>query len=138
MANIKERRLRVLNETVAYYSEDVNRRCSKDKGGGCYYAPESVNKVGISDGCAVGRLLKPELRRKIDGFVDKHKGSNGDSYVDADGIFNQLPKSVQLLGKDFLVSLQTLHDKPIHWLGEGLSTQGLKMVELIKEEHKLI
>ena len=59
-------KLEILEETIAYYSEDPNRRSISEDGDGCYYLhPENGNR------CAVGRCLtRPlvdnlEVSRKI-------------------------------------------------------------------------
>lgn len=137
MPTIKERQLQILDETVAYYSKDTNRRCTSPKGtvtGGCFYAPESVNKVGISDGCAVGRLLTPEFRIFIDSKIEP--GFN--SYIDNENIFSLLPNDIKELGGSYLRALQGLHDSPLHWLENGISTNGLEYVEKMKIDYQLI
>ena len=53
-----------LEDTIAYYSEDVNRRCIK--GTKCLYSPLNADKKGISKGCAIGRHLDEELQLTLD------------------------------------------------------------------------
>ncbi len=135
MNAIQKRQLKLLNETVAYYSVDKNRRCAGS--GGCYYSPESVDKVGISDGCAIGRLLTPELRQVIDAMV-RSRGLGVNSYVDTEYIFMLLPKRLQSLGREFLRDLQRLHDASTYWLDNGMSDTGLQFVKKIKMSYELI
>ena len=122
----KEKQLGLLEETIAYYSEDVTRRCTIGKG--CRYSGESFNKPH-SDGCAIGRLLSPELRLILD---TKHKGDS------AIGVWDALPKLIQRYGKKFLLDLQLLHDGHEYWNDKGLSERGEEIVLKIKKEHELI
>lgn len=59
-------KLEFLEDTVKYYSENTNRRCVNNVIVGCYYSPENAGKIGISDGCAIGRHLKDSLKEKLD------------------------------------------------------------------------
>lgn len=90
---LRVKRLALLEDTIEYYSSDINRRCVTEPGI-CYYSPEKANKVGFSNGCAIGRLLSTELRITLDSGMD-------DSEVNFCGIFNQLPEEIRLLGMGF-------------------------------------
>ena len=59
IANIKERRIVFLNDTVAHYN--LKNR-SVGKSGKCVYCPEDSN----SEGCAIGRHLPRELAIRMD------------------------------------------------------------------------
>lgn len=128
MENLKERRLEILIDTIRYYSEDVSRRCVRPNGW-CKYSGETL---GIdSDGCAIGRLLSPEARKKLDEIF---LGS-----VDVYGILSNerskrlIPEHIYELGEDFLKSLQELHDESSYWDSSGLTSIGSGKVNRIKQ-----
>lgn len=113
----------LLNETIQYYSADpLNRRCvSGNSGGGCKYSGKTVN-LPLSDGCAIGRLLSPELRLDFD--------SRGT--VSVGTIFSELPENIQAYGLPFLKQLQVLHDSDYFWNSNGLSISGLDKAAQIR------
>lgn len=108
-----------LLDTVKYYSRDTNRRCKKDR---CYYSPNSADKEGISEGCAIGRHLSPELQRKLDSLED--------SGVAYEHIFQLLPSSLQELGQEFLADVQCFHDADRFWNSkEDIKNQMINIVD---------
>lgn len=110
-----------LLDMVKYYSEDTNRRCTgPDR---CYYSPISVGKVGISEGCAIGRHLTPELQLELDSFDI--------SSVTKDYVFERLPNFLQELGKMFLFSVQSFHDQETNWTSQGKINQNV--MRIVKE-----
>ena len=125
-------RLEFLEDTIKYYSEDTNRRCVSYKGV-CNYSPEESNKVGISDGCAIGRHCTPHGRVALDasvcGEVRNVMMSKERDYI---------PVFMQDYGTQFLSYVQTLHDMASYWDANGLTTFGLKEVEDIKSYIKII
>jgi hypothetical protein len=122
---LRERRRAVLDETITYYSADPDaRRCQK--GEGCYYDPAQAGKEATSDGCAIGRLLTPELRRSL---------PNG-GVRDFD-IFPKLPDDIRELGPDFLAALQCLHDNKDNWVPGGLTAYGRDTAEGIRSDFNL-
>lgn len=131
MNKLQIKQLEVLEETVKYYSENTERRCIK---GSCTYAPENSDKVGISDGCAVGRLLDPELRLKLDEIFSSGGGNSG---VSNDHLFSMLPEKVRNLGMAFLTDLQGLHDESYNWsVGEGITVKGEDNAQAIRNRIK--
>lgn len=126
---LRKIRTSVLEETIQYYSEDVDGRAARADNGRCRYAGKSVDRPN-SDGCAVGRLLSPELRLELD---EKCAGC----IVNSDEVWPRLPKNVRFYGKGFLRELQKLHDTPAYWNSHGLSTSGIKKVLEIKESYNL-
>lgn len=121
-------RKQILEDTIKYYSEDTNRRCVTEYG--CFYNPIRVNKKGITDGCAIGRLIPQRLRAKL----DKFDGATG---VIEYKIFQELPKKIQNLGQDFLVELQILHDNNSYWDDGGLTEKGEKVVTEMKRRYEI-
>lgn len=120
-------RLEVLEQTIAYYSEDVNRRCRTEDV--CCYSPLTIGKENISEGCAIGRLLPLELRNKLD---KEFPTSNTVSKV-----FDMLPKEIQDLSLGFLEDLQSLHDSDSNWDSKGLTKTGISQVNFIKKHFNL-
>ena len=126
--------LDIINETVAYYSEDVTRR-AVTAGSNCYYFGEDRKM------CAVGRcMIEPLLTHR--GSVDnirctdpKVAGSefNG-RYTDAE-FENLLKEEYRGHTRSFWQSLQTLHDLNGSWTSTGLSKDGLTFVEALKAEY---
>lgn len=109
-----------LLDTVEYYSRDTNRRCIKYNG--CYYSPSTAKKEGISEGCAIGRHLSPELQRKLDSFEN--------SGVEHDHIFQLLPSFLQKLDQEFLVDIQWFHDADKFWNSkESIKNQMINIVD---------
>lgn len=121
-------RKQVLEDTIKYYSEDTNRRCVKNNG--CYYNPINAGKKGISEGCAVGRLISEELQIELDNLEEEMGVIYGN-------VFNMLPKKIQRLGQGFLVALQNLHDTNGYWDDKGLTEEVAKKVTEIKERYEI-
>lgn len=127
MKNLKQRQAKVLQETLEYYQQDPEgRRCTYDSV--CSYSPKTVGKESTSEGCAVGRLLTPELRERLD---RENEGDNSNQ------VFFKLPIEIQELGKGFLKGLQCFHDEDSYWDMEGLTEEGKeqynRLVEKIEE-----
>lgn len=116
----QEQKLQLLDETIAYYSKG-NKRCASSMG--CRYSGKTV---GIkTQGCAVGRLLKPALRIEL----DKNSG-----IVTYSRIWEKLPKNIQSYGQDFLRQLQMLHDDASFWGIKGLSSGGEFFVKELRQK----
>ena len=120
-------RKQVLEDTIKYYSEDTNRRCVKNSG--CYYNPINAGKEGISEGCAIGRLISEELQIELDSISDSEENGSGVYNLE---VFILLPEEIQALGQDFLSSLQNLHDSGTFWSRKGLTEAGKRRVTEIK------
>lgn len=119
-----EEKIQLLNETVAYYSENTLRRCIKADFN-CFYDGAN-NTFTASDGCAIGRLLTKELRAELD-LEFKNNSVNSGVF----NIFNRLPKEVQSYGKTYLLRLQNFHDNSIFWDDAGLSDYGITEVKYL-------
>lgn len=128
---LEQRRLEVLEDTVKYYSEDTNRRCvsaSEDSVSVCMYSPKSVGKEGISQGCAIGRLLPDAMKDAIDFEFD---AINIDTLIEEKDY--PIPEEIISLGLVFLRALQTLHDMDEYWQQrKGLTPKGEVKVQEIK------
>lgn len=113
---LREIRSRLLNETVELYNS--TNRAFDQRMKQCVYSP-SEN----SPGCAIGRLLTPELCEELDKAFPSSVGERK--------VFNRLPEEIQVLGQDFLVKLQQLHDQSDNWNEIGLTQKGSEMMEVI-------
>ncbi len=116
--NLKQLMQEFLDETVQYYSEDTNRRCVS-KGGYCYYNPRQAGKVGVSQGCAIGRVMSSSQKRYV---VNQSVANIEPKYM---------PKSLINFPKRFLVSMQNLHDLATNWDENGLTERGQDAVATI-------
>jgi microsomal dipeptidase-like Zn-dependent dipeptidase len=128
-------KLEILEETVAYYSEDVSRRAMYteiiDQEDGediedtqCYYkSPDGKH-------CAAGRMMTEE-------FLNSKYLSEGDSIL---SLLNRSSIPVfkpEYQGHDnfFYAALQRLHDSDANWDKNGLTEQGEEVVESIKRQY---
>lgn len=118
MNELQLKQLALLEDTVKYYSDDTSRRASSVQQ--CYYRYEDKC-------CAVGRLIPDDCYRE---WWDEH-------IIGVQEIFNELPENVQVYTVKFLKELQILHDDDLHWDKNGLTEEGDKYVETIKEQFNL-
>jgi len=117
----KEQMLELLNDTVAFYSADPNRRAMN--GDNCRYIADNGNK------CAFSRLCSNEGAELL------HKNQEGKKCSNAlrDNEFKaKLGLKYPELPANFYIDLQALHDKNHNWAPLGLSTIGEEVVERIK------
>jgi len=124
MKATKEEMLWLLNDTVEYYSKDVNRRCGTNATS-CFYSPYSVGKGNISDGCAIGRWMTIEQKEAAD---DKYENTSVRDLPD-----ELLPNMLKKYSLIFLSGIQSLHDSDKYWGAKGLSTSGISKVDNIKK-----
>jgi hypothetical protein len=124
MTRLQQRMRKFLNETVKYYSEDVNRRCVSDDGM-CYYSPTSAGKKGKSEGCAIGRKMTPYQK----GAADR-KIQPVDRLAE-----NLIPVELKTMPMNFLFEVQTLHDRNEYWGDKGLSEEGKSRTAGIKQKY---
>ncbi len=57
--------------------------------------------------------------------------------ADGDEVFDSLPTWMQDLGQDFLYDVQRLHYSKNYWSDKGLSSDGLKFVEITKQKYDI-
>lgn len=126
LKEIVEKRRTILEETVKYYSEDTKRRCIANKK--CYYTAKFAGKE--SNGCAIGRLLPPEVSEAIDILY-----SSTNIGSDVGSVWKHIPLELQVLGQDFFKDLQGLHDDEDYWDESGLTQRGTDKVQQIREKY---
>lgn len=127
----------IINETVAYYSEDVNRRAIKALGS-CFY---HLVFDGVIKQCAVGRCLIDS--NKVQKNVDSADDSSADAVWNTSAALDEdLKPEYRGHSLDFWTDLQKLHDDADsdgYWdSNEGLTEIGRKRVAelLAKWENK--
>lgn len=118
----------ILNEMIAYYSEDTSRR-SNGVQGGCVYN----NSVG--DHCAVGRCFKPEYKDQGTDLIGNEETSVEDlvEIHELNSIDDLLDPVYQGHELQFWKDLQILHDFDRYWDENGLSELGIERVKIIRE-----
>lgn len=105
----------ILLDTLEYYGADESRYCKTINS--CQYSPLSLGLEGVSEGCAIGRLLTPELAFELDKLnvgsindIESINDDEGEIEGDKSGI---LPAEVQqklMKNLDFFSDLQSFHD----------------------------
>lgn len=110
----------LLVNTVTYYFQDISRKCTSS-GSRCSYSPRDVNLEGISEGCAVGRLLTNEEQDKLEEVNYLSVDTRIVKYLGVDS--NRI---IHAIGVEFLTNLQILHDAITHPLFE--SDRHIKML----------
>jgi len=113
----------IIDETVAYYSEDPSRRSLGKTGIGCYYKNTQGNM------CAVGRCfdwerMTPEMAAEIAGYPSFY----GQFAQEVGSFFKPEYDGHATL---FWCELQHLHDHNDNWTGEGISYAGKLAVEFL-------
>lgn len=106
-----------LNETIAFYSEDVTKRAVT--GVGCFYR---MGEKGEKR-CAIGRHIPDER------YGPYLEGCSVSSAI----IQRVLPAEITALGVNFLSQMQSLHDNDRYWDSDGLSEDGLGKRRAIEE-----
>lgn len=115
----------LLLDMLEYYSEDKNRRCIN--GTTCVYSPETAGLEGVSEGCAVGRLLPPEVSK----YIDDEYGEIGIcELVDEPFSTDEIAKAIEKKS-NILYKMQLLHDDNNNWSDQGLTMKGKSKVEFI-------
>lgn len=111
-----------LDEMVAYYSEDTNRRAViRDPIDGHTTSCQYKN-YDCGTACAIGRYI-PDAKYNY--------RIEGDS-VAAPEILALLPEEIQRMGAYFLGEVQNLHDIDACWDKNGLTVEGHRRYECIK------
>lgn len=121
-------KLQIIEETVAFYSEDTNRRAVvliENSLGDPGINPRCVYKSGEKN-CALGRCADQEA---LDALYTKNN---------REPRFNEVmhilkPEYQGHNSDDFWSDLQTLHDMSYHWEFNSLSERGKLYVEKLKE-----
>lgn len=125
MKTIEERMIEVLDETIAYYSENPDERRSVDPvtGNCCYNTVDGKS-------CAVGRLCNEEQLKFLHDECEGQKASGSISYMKHHVIIDaESPLSLPFA---FLNMLQNLHDNAAYWINGGLSDRGQNIYKSVR------
>ncbi len=108
----------ILLDTLEYYGADESRYCMDSKGNSCRYSPFALGIEEASEGCAIGRLLTPEIASKLDkhelGSIDEilqdlEEEIKEDNYHESSllpkDVYDKLSENI-----DFFADLQLFHD----------------------------
>jgi hypothetical protein len=121
----KAEALKLIDETVAYYAADPQRRRAKDNSG-CSYETDDGRR------CAVGRCLQDPRYIQIvvvtplacSALPDRMQASTLDELLKPE--YRGYPEELWRL-------LQRLHDSTVYWNTNGLTLTGRERVDTIKE-----
>jgi hypothetical protein len=112
-----------ISELLSYYiNGETNRRCT-DGRNGCYYSGTSVPHE--TEGCFIGKMLKPEDRIKADKYF---LGNNdGDAYLRdlillRETIGIEIPQII-MDNQELFAKLQVFHDARTYWINDCLLTE---------------
>ena len=124
-----------LAENLSYYITNPKNRCVA-KLGKCFYSGKTANKR--TEGCFVGRLLKPADRIKADKYFETSKDSSGVTSLiklrDTIGI--ELPNII--IDNPYLMDdFQMLHDNMCFWNESGLTLGGKDYLRNVITKYKL-
>lgn len=122
MTDVKQKMLKVLDDTVDHYSEDVSRRAVVPYNSSniktCAYITPNGNR------CAVGQFLTKKTATFLETSM-QHLDGTGVSEDNVWDIIREEEKIVKLdLPRTFWRDLQSLHDQDTCWGKKGLSRLG--------------
>ena len=114
--------LDVIEETVAFYTEDVNRRSFDENNDMCMYnGPDGKQ-------CAFARCAN-----EIDNY---YEGQTASSVISAKGFGILKPEYRHLTNKLFWYDLQNFHDDKANFNDTGLTDDGELVVENLINKYK--
>lgn len=121
-------KIEIIEETVAYYCEDVNRRALNEHGG-CAYLTDDGRM------CAVGRCEIDPPKINEGGFAKIGSDQNGNSLA---GNRSKIKFKPEYEGHEieFWEDLQFLHDEDDHWSDDGISEKGMDYAEELKKKYE--
>lgn len=113
--------LDVIEEIVAFYSENVNRRSFGNNGYCAYNGTDGKQ-------CAFARCCET--------IPDDFEGKSSSQVIDIIGIDILKPEYRHLTDENFWDDLQQLHDLNRNWTDDGLSYKGEFFVKRLKNKYK--
>jgi len=128
MKTIEEQRKEFLDETIAFYSADTNRRATVVDKIGCFYRSPTGNK------CAIGRYIPDDKYKTSFENLAFHFFIDTTNDETQKELWNALPEHIQALGVPFLANIQKLHDADKYWGINQLSEAGQVYVANIRNK----
>jgi len=125
----------ILNETIAYYSEDINRR-SKYNGVCAYNGTHGLETTH----CAIGRCMQAHYREQGSKLENNYE-CDIETLIEKLGLNNIdliLEEKYHGHSLQFWTNLQRLHDLDKNWTDNCLSEIGIEVVKEIKEIFAII
>ena len=124
-----ERALDIIDETVAFYSEDPSRRAVDEEENACYYQAQDGRR------CAFGRLMKEEYFKDdaLNGTTISHLVNSTNGVRTHNDL---LPDKYKGFSLAFWRELQMLHDSALYWDEDGLTKEGKRKVSSMRAELK--
>jgi hypothetical protein len=121
---VSQTRQELLENTIAFYSEDVTRRAFDEGAGVCMYHTEDGRN------CAIGRELKSPSTFGV-------ATDSTNEAIGATELMGELPKRLSSMGENFLGDIQAFHDCSVNWGMYGLTDIGKARVSTICIQHNL-
>ena len=120
-------KIEIINETLAFYSEDPSRRAVTSTA--CHYYHKTAN--GIEKKCSVGRCMTDQSILE-DGL------ERGPIYelVNQRNVDDILKPEYQGHPVDFWSDLQRFHDNDGYWTKDGISKDGVIACQNLLETYK--
>lgn len=115
-------KIEIIDETVAYYSENPEERRAFNNSRGCDY----LSPTGRM--CAVGRCLESPQEFMEGGYKDKFVRAIGSEILDLNLKEEYRGHEIQ-----FWAKLQSLHDSEKYWNSTGLSVDGENYIKQLKQ-----
>jgi hypothetical protein len=124
-------KLEILNETIAFYNGDVNRRSKIGKC--CVYNGKN------GEHCAVGRCFLPEFKEQ-GVYLNGNIGQGIKSLASRNNLSSDDMLQEQYRGHDyeFWSDLQELHDNDSYWDNAGLNAKGEEFTSEICKKFNLV
>lgn len=113
----------IIDETVAYYNEDVNRRSLLDSG---YDSPQCRYNGPDNKHCAFARMCNP---------IEANQEGSAASEVIEDCGEDILLEEYRGQSLGFYDAIQRLHDSERYWDSKGITDLGKEQVALLKANY---
>lgn len=121
---ISRTRQELLDNTIKRYAQTPKKRATNYHGG-CDYLTKDGRR------CAIGAELTELQAKKL----EQKGGEIGEYGITS--LFEYIPKRLKIMGLNFLLDIQGLHDTHEYWDSEGLTEEGQSRINYIKEYYNL-
>jgi hypothetical protein len=121
--------VQIIEETAAYYSEDVSRRSTSINEAGndvCLYNHPNGNK------CAFSRCCEDDVDFSL------LEGEGAGTVLESCSINILKSEYSKVIAPLFWKELQAFHDSPYKWDSEGLTKRGVEIKENLINKYKIM